>query len=386
MKTIYLNMLSTIPFVVLAFGILGNLVNVCIFSKRKMRSSSSTYRFLMYLSACDLFVLLFGAGKFLIKSDFSFDLRDFSLFSCSIEKFLIYWSMHVSSLLSMAVNVDRAYIIFKLKLTQTENKTSVTSTHITTHPKSINTTTNNKASEKKSSSWWSCSKTRFVDNIVLIIGFFSIIINLHFLISLKNTSIINATNDAKYTISDFESNVKSPKTLENITFSFLNHSSFQILRCVPLNNSPYETFLLHVWFWIDLFIYSLVPFVLMAICSTVIIIKLKKINKGYKSRLSLTQTTTTTTHTRRIYSRKLRRNIQISFMLFSSNLYFLLTMCLFWLWFLGDDYQMETFESDLKQSYIYMLLYSNNAFGMIFYSFSSSQFRRELFKLIRFKC
>ena len=387
MNTTFLKILSIIPFVVLAFGLIGNLLNICIFVKRKMRSSSSTFRFLMYLSTCDLFVLLFGASRFLIKSDFSFDIRDFSLFSCTIEKFLIYTFIHMSSCISMAVNVDRAQIIFKLNLNQTDKThPSVTSTHVTTQPKSNQNMSNKEFSHKKSHCLY--SKTSLVDYVVMLIVIFSIVVNLHFLIFLKNTSLVNIEKDNKNTISDLNS-LKNNKSLENITISFLNKSSLHIFRCVPVFNSNYEVFLLHAWFWIDLFIYSIIPFVLMAVCSTIIIIKLTKINKGYMSRLSLNQTSTPTTPittrtTRRIYSRKLRKNIQTSLMLVSSNLYFLLTMLLFWLWFLGDDFQMETFESDLKQSYIYVMLYSNNAFGIVFYTISSSKFRDKLFKLITF--
>jgi hypothetical protein len=91
---------------------------------------------------------------------------------------------------------------------------------------------------------------------------------------------------------------------------------------------------------------------------------------------------------KRIYSRKLRKNIQISLVLVSSNLYFLATMIIFWLWLLSDDYQVVSFEGGLKQSFVYLLLYSNNASGILFYIFSSEQFRCEFLRIfckIQFK-
>jgi len=68
-------------------GIFGNVLNLLIFSKRKMRQVS-TFRFLLYISMSDLLVLLVGATQFLTNAIFNFDLRSYSLFVCKTHTFL----------------------------------------------------------------------------------------------------------------------------------------------------------------------------------------------------------------------------------------------------------------------------------------------------------
>jgi len=381
MKKDLFKLLSYIPFVVLAFGIIGNLINICIFAKQKMRSYSSTFRFLMYLSISDLFVLLFGATEFLVKSDFSLDVRDSSLFSCNIHKFLIYTFTHVSSCISMAVTIDRAKTISKLKLNNKANVGQTLSQQISSTPKSQNS---NNDTLSKSTMWSLYNKNDRVDLISMVIVLFSMLLNSHFLIYLPKSSLIFVSESSN----DY---IRLKHLSSKLNETVLNGSTNQISRCVPVKNSLYESFLVNVWFWIDLCVFSIIPFISMAVCSSLIIVKLKRINRVYMSRMVLLNDQTSTRHTKRIYSRKLRKNIQISLMLVSSNLYFLATMILFWLWFLSGDYQMESLEGDLKQSFVYLLLYSNNAFEILFYSFSSQHFRSEFLNLLllkdfKFKC
>jgi hypothetical protein len=230
MKKDFFKLLSYIPLVVLAFGIIGYLINICIFAKKKMRSYSSTFRFLMYLSITDLFVLLFGATEFIVKSDFSLNVKDSSLFSCNIQKFLIYTFTHISSCISIAVTIDRAKIISKIEFNQIANVSQALS------PQIFSTPSNHKS---KNNLWLCKSKCTRVDCISIIIVLLSILLNSHFLIFLSKSSLIYIDeNDYLRAWNKFS----------------MNKSMHHIFRCVPEKNSFYEFFLLHSWFWIDLFL------------------------------------------------------------------------------------------------------------------------------------
>jgi len=172
-------------------------------------------------------------------------------------------------------------------------------------------------------------------------------------------SILNLNNLDKFT-SDY---MKEP-------------NNYEIIKCLPTKNSFYEKFLLHTWFWIDILFYSIIPFLIKGFCTIVIMIKLRRINKSYMNHLEIYNLN------RKLYMRKLRKNSQISLMLVSSNLYFLFTMVIFWLWFLfKSNIEKESVQSSLRQSFVYMLLYTNNAFDFVFYGMSSQKYRKEFRKL-----
>ena len=114
--------LTTIPKAILAIGVLGNICNIIVFSKKTMRSTS-TFRFLLYLSIVDMLVLLIGATDMLIRTDNTLELREFSIFACNLHKFLTYTLTYVSSFVSVAVNVDRAQIVAGISMFHMGNKT-----------------------------------------------------------------------------------------------------------------------------------------------------------------------------------------------------------------------------------------------------------------------
>ena len=144
---------------------------------------------------------------------------------------------------------------------------------------------------------------------------------------------------------------------------------------MPLKNSFYERFLLHIWFWVDMVFYSVIPFLIKGFCTILITQKLKQINQGYMNHLVVYNLN------RKLYLRKLKKNTQISLMLISSNFYFLFTMVLFWIWFLVRFNEKESIQSSLRQSFVYMLLYTNNAFDFLFYSIASQKYRKEFCSL-----
>ena len=376
--------------IVLSLGIVGNLINVLVFAKKEMRASS-TFRFLIYLSISDLMVMIINSTEILFKSDFSFRNRESSLVSCNIQKFLSYTIYYISSCLSVAVSVDRALIVCKLSPKRLESKQAsqalATSSKImTSHDEKM--PSSKKTSQEESpkitfSKMTSCKqkqmnsfnsnsnasissnkrRTVLVDRVMALIVVSMLLLNSHFLILLKPSQALfvgNASNES-YT-----------SRTNKFSERGVNENEYDILECAPKRNTYYEMFLLHVWFAIDLCMYSILPFACTSVCSAIIIHKLKQMNTFYRDRL------TSNNFNRKIYLKKLKRNFQISAMLIVTNAYFLLSMLVFWVWFMLHLSERETYASNLRQSFVYILLFTNNAFDCLFYGLSSAKYRSTL--------
>ena len=356
-------LISVIPSVlILIFGIIGNLTSILIFSRRKLRMMS-TFRFLLYLSITDLFLLIFSAPEVMLKSDFSLELRDFSLFPCNIQKFIAYSTSYMSSLLSIAVSVDRAQIVSRLAQFKIEKKD--------TDQTPANTATTNTDATKRNQKkvFWFHSKNFVVDAVVVSIVISSLLLNAHLIFLLKPLTLafVKHSFQQDATLNAFEEYASN-----------FSASKYEIFVCIPEKDSLYENFVTHAWLWADLSIFSVIPFVCMSTCTILIIIKLKKIQSDYRQRLTRAHTSR---FTKRIFHKKLKKNANISIMLVLTNLYFLFIMIIFWIWFWFSFKGIETLKKSLIQSYVYMLLYSNNSFGIIFYLIWSEHFRAEFKKL-----
>ena len=88
-KRVVTNVKTLVIITIITIGFLGNIINMCVFGKKKMRNVS-TFRFLFYLSAADFMVLTFGATHVLIKNIFQVDIRVFSNFVCKFHTFFTY--------------------------------------------------------------------------------------------------------------------------------------------------------------------------------------------------------------------------------------------------------------------------------------------------------
>ena len=95
---------------IILVGLVGNLVNVVVFSHRQMRNTS-TFRFLLYLSVCDICVLLVCSTEALVHFGSEYEFRLVSTFACRLHTFLTYFLTHCSSTILMVISVDRALII-----------------------------------------------------------------------------------------------------------------------------------------------------------------------------------------------------------------------------------------------------------------------------------
>jgi hypothetical protein len=150
------------------------------------------------------------------------------------------------------------------------------------------------------------------------------------------------------------------------------------LKCFPVHDSSYHTFLVYWWPWFDLLIFSLVPFVIMSTCSAVILVTMRKSSEKVfyntsRNRSSLTGGSIN------LFQKRLRRNRQILYMLVLTNLYFLLSSMPYFV--MAVKYQGEKMETPTAHALVQFLLYTNNAINFVFFGFSCEKYRGEFLKV-----
>ncbi|CAF1042651.1 unnamed protein product [Brachionus calyciflorus] len=261
-----------IPFI-LIIGTLSNLVNFYVFTRPTLKGLS-TFRFLSYLSLVDFFYLIVGSPHILANVYFEYDFRDYSNLSCSLHSFFTYYLSHLSSNILAAVGVFRCVTL--TNLTPMKPNTFNLNTKRHSNNKCLNETSQfkRKFSAPQSSvdvieikrSRKSFIK-RFIsdfgsaDMIVLAIMFIIFLFDCHFLFWMRLS---------KLDYSDFE-------------LSSTNSSQLS-LKCYPSSSDQpiYSEFYTKAYHWIDLFLYSYIPFTIMVICTILIIYRLFQLNKRLK--------------------------------------------------------------------------------------------------------
>jgi len=127
-----------------------------------------------------------------------------------------------------------------------------------------------------------------------------------------------------------------------------------------------------VFIWVDILVYSGVPFTVMGICSIFIVVRIHTSSRKYIR----TMTNKQSAFNRNILYKRLKRDRQLLYMLLLTNLYFILSStpyCISFLMFKGVKD-----ENALGQLTVHVLAYTNNAFNFVFYGISSQKYRQEL--------
>ena len=92
-------------------GLIGNFLNVLIYSKKKMHKSL-IYQLLLSLSITDFIILLLCGIETSIENQFEIDLRAYSLIACKLDTFLAYFLTQTRNFLSMAITIESKKIKF----------------------------------------------------------------------------------------------------------------------------------------------------------------------------------------------------------------------------------------------------------------------------------
>jgi hypothetical protein len=237
--------LSILLGMVIVFGVIANFLNILVFSRRSMRSQSSTFRFLLYLSSIDLLVLLISALEAFDRGiGHKLKLREISNFTCKTHTFLTYVLTHTSSIMLMVISVDRALVI--------SNKSfwsllDFFRTHATKAQNLNGATPRSKRNQSKN----------HVDIIVLCIVALFMILNSHYLIFLNLVHSTTSDNNNDDEFDDYESAYLkySYEQLFNHHTSDKNKSTTQEYseyhyECHPLVGTVYRHFLDKYWNWI----------------------------------------------------------------------------------------------------------------------------------------
>ena len=360
MNVVYQVKFSIILSIIIVIGLLGNIINLFVFYQKKSSTrKNSTFKYLFYLALIDILVLLIAATDSLSTYGYSISLRLYSVCTCKIHTFVTYFLTHLSSLVLMIISIDRAIIICQ---------------------KSPNDVSSNNLMFKISCSF------KKVRKVLLYLILFLVGVNFHFIAFLTINKIdrqsLNETNLN-------ESKIEDLKIFNNTIFSYEkktenNTTTPHFFICFPLENQTYSYFLIGIWIWIDALIYSLIPFVVMVICSIIIIVEIKTKSKGFLK--SCEQNGTRKSTNRKICIKSKRRNRKLSLMLLFNNIFFILCSLPFRLNMLYYNYRGEKDETYSFQAYFHILAYSNNSFNFIFYFVFSNKYRQLIRNFFINKC
>jgi hypothetical protein len=368
----YLSMALT---AIIAMGVLGNTVNIVVFSRRTMRAVS-TFRFLLYLSLFDLLVLVVGSTEAFVQFRYHYEIRSVSPFTCRLHTFLTYFLSHCSSSLLMVVSIDRALVIAYLRSVFQSKRNK------NTHAFGIqsNVETHEWLNTKSEQKLACCSVPKFnlhrVDMAMTCIACVLTILNAHYFLFLS----LNQTQASQGVGEDFYQN--SSSNYWNFEYKGkagdivkIENSKESRLVCFPVEDSLYKSFLVKIWTWLDLIIFSLVPFLTMSVCSVIILVKIRESSEKYLKVLMNRNTESN----RDACQKRIRRDRQVLYMLLLTNFYFLLSSMPYFVSSLL--YQGQRDDSPTAQPIVHLLLYTNNAVNFLFYGFSSEKYREEFIKV-----
>ncbi len=96
---------------VIVLGLIGNFVNVLIYSKANIRKSL-TFQLLLGLSITDFIILLLCGVESGIENRFDVDLRTYSIVACKLDTFLAYFLTQTRNFLSMAITIESKIIFY----------------------------------------------------------------------------------------------------------------------------------------------------------------------------------------------------------------------------------------------------------------------------------
>jgi hypothetical protein len=326
---------TTVPIAFLILGTISNLLSIIIFLRREMRKYSSFVYFAI-LNIINFLLIYVTFIRVIMEFNFKIDIRVLNIFTCKLHVFLTYFLGHISSLMICSISIDRVISVVFL------HKAKVLCT----------------------------PKIAIVVTICLII--FDFLMSSHFLF-FESAYIIHQTN------------ISSTISGNNVL-------------CEPRRGTTYANFIDNAWKIIDMSHFAIVPFIIMTICSIIIIIrvaeqsrKVQTHKKRETKRLlkkranSITnQTSTSMASGENISTPKLNtkfssRTRNLALMLIPVNILFLI--------FLAPVVMVMYFYAKLENdkltlAIVELLATCNYTFNFIIYFLTSSKFREEFSKLI----
>jgi hypothetical protein len=376
------NDLTIILVIMILVGLVGNAINLIVLSRKSMRKIT-TFRLLLFLSLIDFLVLSTCATDTLLSYGYLVDFRVHSIYICRIHTFLTYFLTHTSSIILTLISVERVLVVYdfdmmKFSRIRSQYNPKLKLTNDYRNPKKIKHVFRSSSIEnleyKHENRCIRFLHLYRIDFLVLLIMFIVLLINTHFLfyLNLIDVRMIFETDNLH----------SFGKNMTNIYYSIMNQTE---TFCAPVLNSKYEYFLKNIWTWLDMFLYSFIPFIIMIISSLVILFKINKstslfinsvVNKNNSFNKSITK-------------KRLKKNKQMSLMLFLTNVYFAVCTIPFFIMYKLD--RGQNFDENGKSAYeslfafVHILSYSNNSINFLFFGIFSHKYRNELFTVFRLK-
>ena len=244
--------LSVLLGFIITSGVFANIINIIVFSRKAMRTTS-TFRFLFFLSCVDLLVLIIIAQEALVRFEYRYQIRSISNFVCKVHTFLTYFLTHTSSIILMVISIDRALVISNTSFLSILNPLNLFGCCFTKKkPKAAVPTNNGSNTNNARKSTHLCcfnkSSIHNVDIIVISIIVILALLNSHYLLFLN----LNISVGQNLLMSE-----------ENIQLYNMSVTPPYELHCYAESGSLYRTFLDGVWLWTDFFVYSILPFIVM---------------------------------------------------------------------------------------------------------------------------
>ena len=327
------NMRLSLPWIILTFGLIGNILILLVFSKKLRKRNSNAFCFCM-LAISDILALIFMLLRALLKTEILNNLNA----SCKAIKFLYHFFLQISSWCLVLLTLDRLVavtFIFKYK------------------------------------TW--CKKFHalkvFIGIIILVL-----ILNLHLLIfvnafeKVPTTTLFEPSNNpAKHRLTS-----KHRLTTSN---SILKTS----FTCnVSIENHPiYFKYLYRNWDIFHAIIYGGLPFTLILTANCIIIFKLIKMQKTSSKYLS---------DDKNNEEDSTIKSYQLTIMLLTVAFTFLVLTTPISI-YMAFIYDKITHVRTSKREFIKVMLrylgYVNNAINFYVYFLTSTEFRREIISLFQ---
>ncbi|XP_064609470.1 neuromedin-U receptor 2-like [Liolophura sinensis] len=295
--------------ILILLGTFGNSVSIAVLCRNSLWKISSS-PYLVVLGVADLFVLWTGLLRQWLRFLVNIDIRDFSPVICKLQIFGMYTVSDFSAWTLVAVTVERfIFVCFPFKA------------------KSV------------------CTRRRTTFTLVLILIALALL-NSHFLYGYGSVYEEPSVNDGD--------------------------SPALIPYCGHINDD-YSLFFDQIWPWIDISVFSLVPFSIIAICNISIITKIAR--SRFRNKVTANSAGEGDNRV---------KTSSMTALLLSLNTVFLVTTAPVCIYYIGLPEWTRTatsekkIELDLWHAVLQLLMYLNNSVNFLFYCISGPKFRREL--------
>jgi hypothetical protein len=343
----------------ICIGLFGNSLNCIILSRKQIRKKP-IYRSLLYESIFSLLTLIICGLDVLLSSTHLFEIRVYSQTACRLHTFLSYFLTQADSSIICLINIQMVlsfYLNNPMKILFNNKRRTIF----------------NK---------WPLLNNFYLEAILILVIIIYFILNSHFLISLSLRSL-----DIDYFSSVILKNANQTVKMFNDTFEPKIGSIQQYLEsnakiCYPRFQTKYEIFLTDYWFWIDSSLYSILPNIVIIVAFFLLRFKTKQIIRQFSSFLINSRENASFDRIL-LFDRKFSRMKNLSSMLNSSNVYFMIFSIPY---FIAIQYQKKESNTKALSKYLFILnilSYSNSAFNFIFYAIFSDGYKREILKIFR---